>query len=821
MPVKVRCPKCEKVLNAPDAARGKAVRCPKCKSKVRVPSGRPKKKKAVAQAASPDSTAFLINLDADALEDRRSRICPKCGTDVAEEDIDCPDCGVNLETGIISEKNLQKRTRKATDATRFYKELRSDSAKFWKSNKSLGFRTTFYLTFLTLLAFVCLTLVSYCVNGPPKAFWMLCTFVAAMVGPGWVLFLHLEIVRATLDKKKKLKRINFDFFLSAALGIRLVLWLILTVGVVQVFTLSFGTFLFRRNLENVGFFVIGMGFLPSLLFFPIASSHMAMPIQLSAWKLHELVGILIRTWKGVVYWCLFLCLTMLPALGCFGALATVYGGDVVEFVSAVGNNSQVRAAEAARGEKDNKQVFDVKTLDDLEDEGEIRELQWGSLMVPGVLWVLGCACFSLASVFNMRSNGLFALYFRHDLELVAQEKSVDYVSYEEDMFEEPRTSNVSLVWGLMVLSLVASVMLSVLAGSTILALLGVIASLFFFVPLAGLWRIFEKAGEPGWGAFSPKHISRTLLKPAGYEEWYWVLALAVPVFGQFIWYKAWVKMAARFQKTPGFGVGLAFAGFIFYPMLGLSNSRCLLPEYVDSNLPRSQPEEKPNYLVPAAYAVGGVAFMVLLVWIVLAFLPPGVIGGSASEVTAPEEYAVFRPIYGDFVCEYPPDWELDFGGGQDGIPSWAQMEKGNVKIRIEDSTAGTPAAGIDRALDTGNERQRGEAPVGEVHQFRTERIADTMREYEEADPVPVEHEFGQLILSEFSSSPLFGEKIVGYHATLLEGYHQYTIVCRCAESQFETLKPAFDRIIDSITPQEAAKDRYGPVVMPSKKKKDE
>ncbi len=39
MAVKVRCPTCERVLNAPDAARGKAVKCPDCETKVKVPSG--------------------------------------------------------------------------------------------------------------------------------------------------------------------------------------------------------------------------------------------------------------------------------------------------------------------------------------------------------------------------------------------------------------------------------------------------------------------------------------------------------------------------------------------------------------------------------------------------------------------------------------------------------------------------------------------------------------------------------------------------------------------------------------------------------------
>jgi len=37
-------------------------------------------------------------------------------------------------------------------------------------------------------------------------------------------FLHCTIINATLDKKDKLKRVNFDFFLCAALGIKVFAW---------------------------------------------------------------------------------------------------------------------------------------------------------------------------------------------------------------------------------------------------------------------------------------------------------------------------------------------------------------------------------------------------------------------------------------------------------------------------------------------------------------------------------------------------------------------------------------------------------------------
>src|SRR5207245_2925023 len=82
MAVKVRCPTCEKVLNAPDAARGKAVKCPGCETRIKVPAGdspagesgksasRKSSAKAPARKADDsESSAFLSRLDLDKVAD--------------------------------------------------------------------------------------------------------------------------------------------------------------------------------------------------------------------------------------------------------------------------------------------------------------------------------------------------------------------------------------------------------------------------------------------------------------------------------------------------------------------------------------------------------------------------------------------------------------------------------------------------------------------------------------------------------------------------------------------------------------------------------
>ena len=65
---------------------------------------------------------------------------------------------------------------------------------------------------------------------------------------------------------------------------------------------------------------------------------------------------------------------------------------------------------------------------------------------------------------------------------------------------------------------------SLLAG--VLPLLVCLAILI--VVIAGLWKVFVKAGHPGWAAIIPIYNVYILLKIAGRPGW-WLLLFLVPV----------------------------------------------------------------------------------------------------------------------------------------------------------------------------------------------------------------------------------------------------------------------------------------------------
>jgi Zn finger protein HypA/HybF involved in hydrogenase expression len=218
MPVKVRCSGCEHVVNAPDRARGKAVKCPRCGKAIRVPAEKaaPAAKKAAARP--PSSSMIIANLDLDRLEDEQTRICPKCGAEVSAEATECPECQVNLVTGLLSRELQADRDRKGPNPKKYYQEFFSDSLEFWRKNRRLSISLSINSVIFTSVTALCLFCAIYFTKPLVKDFWWFLATIAVMITPGLAWNLHTTIIDATLRKKKKLAKYHFEKLLGAALG---------------------------------------------------------------------------------------------------------------------------------------------------------------------------------------------------------------------------------------------------------------------------------------------------------------------------------------------------------------------------------------------------------------------------------------------------------------------------------------------------------------------------------------------------------------------------------------------------------------------------
>lgn len=89
--------------------------------------------------------------------------------------------------------------------------------------------------------------------------------------------------------------------------------------------------------------------------------------------------------------------------------------------------------------------------------------------------------------------------------------------------------------------------------------------------IAGMWKTFDKAGQPGWGIFIPIYNAYLLTKIARKPGW-WVLLMLVPIVNIVINAIISIGVAENFGKGTGFGIGLLLLPFIFYPVLGFGDA---------------------------------------------------------------------------------------------------------------------------------------------------------------------------------------------------------------------------------------------------------
>ncbi len=91
------------------------------------------------------------------------------------------------------------------------------------------------------------------------------------------------------------------------------------------------------------------------------------------------------------------------------------------------------------------------------------------------------------------------------------------------------------------------------------------------VVIIGVWKVFEKAGKPGWAAIIPIYNYIILLEIIGKPVW-WVILLFIPIANIIVLFIISFKLAEAFGKSAGFGIGLVFLPFIFYPILGFGDA---------------------------------------------------------------------------------------------------------------------------------------------------------------------------------------------------------------------------------------------------------
>lgn len=99
----------------------------------------------------------------------------------------------------------------------------------------------------------------------------------------------------------------------------------------------------------------------------------------------------------------------------------------------------------------------------------------------------------------------------------------------------------------------------------------IILALVIFM-IAAVWKVFVKAGEPGWACLIPIYNIIVLLKVSGKPVW-WIILFIIPFVNFIISLLVSLGLAKNFGKGGGFGIGLWLLGPIFFPILGFGDAK--------------------------------------------------------------------------------------------------------------------------------------------------------------------------------------------------------------------------------------------------------
>ena len=104
------------------------------------------------------------------------------------------------------------------------------------------------------------------------------------------------------------------------------------------------------------------------------------------------------------------------------------------------------------------------------------------------------------------------------------------------------------------------------AAAYIISMIVAIATIVF------IWKVYVKAGEPGWAAIIPFYNMYVLFKITWNNGWKFLLLL-IPIYNIVVMIQTYIKLAKAFGKSGGFAAGLIVLCPIFFGILAFDDSQ--------------------------------------------------------------------------------------------------------------------------------------------------------------------------------------------------------------------------------------------------------
>lgn len=117
--------------------------------------------------------------------------------------------------------------------------------------------------------------------------------------------------------------------------------------------------------------------------------------------------------------------------------------------------------------------------------------------------------------------------------------------------------------------------------------------------IAGVWKAFVKAGQPGWACIIPIYNIIVQLQMARKPVW-WIILFLIPIVSLVVVIIMYIEIAKNFGKGVGFGIGLLLLGPIFWPILGFGDAQYIgQAQGAHPQGPGGYPPQNPGAYPPA------------------------------------------------------------------------------------------------------------------------------------------------------------------------------------------------------------------------------
>ena len=100
----------------------------------------------------------------------------------------------------------------------------------------------------------------------------------------------------------------------------------------------------------------------------------------------------------------------------------------------------------------------------------------------------------------------------------------------------------------------------------------IVEIIWIVLVIAGGWKMFVKAGKPGWGVIIPFYNTYLLCKIAGRPGW-WLILFFIPIVNIVIAIIVCLGIAENFGHGAGYGILLFFFAPIMFLVLGFGSDQ--------------------------------------------------------------------------------------------------------------------------------------------------------------------------------------------------------------------------------------------------------